>query len=303
MEEKEPGFGECTQLHARITARNSPSQCSVNNKEATVHKLPRGSRSQGTPETVLRCMKCFKCHLKYHVAKDCSQNANSTRVIAIDQVTTSNVEYCVCVRVLTTEEETEQNSVSNTGPTYKVNVVIEGLQFRALVGNGSQISLVRTEMLAKLKERNNWTLEECKSKTTKMIFPPQGACGSELRAKKIVFLSVMLEVTGKSLYIPCYVVDSTRPLWQGAVKNCGLVFGTNVIVGFEIQLVHENGTAMQPVSMNTEIVDSPTEKVTRLVLSGVIRIGPRMTKCVKARVVQAGGMNTSDQISRSLESK
>ena len=134
--------------------------------------------------------------------------------------------------------------------------------------NGSQISLLRTEMLPKLKELNNWTLEECKSKTFKMISQPQGAGGSELGAKKIVFLSVMLEATGRSLCIPCYVVDSTRPLRQGAVKNCGLVLGTNAIVGFGVQLVHENGTAVQPVSRNTGIVDSPTEKVTRSVLSG-----------------------------------
>ena len=30
-------------------------------------------------------------------------------------------------------------------------------------------------------------------------------------------------------------------------------------------------------------------------LSGVTRIGPRITKRIKARVVQAGGINTSDQ--------
>ena len=176
-----------------------------------------------------------------------------------------------------------------------MNVVVEGLQSRALVDNGSQISLVHTEMLPKLKGLNNWTLEECKSKTSKMISQSQGAGGSGLGAKKIVFLSVMQEATGKSLCIPCYVVDSTRPLWQGAVKNCGLVLGTNATVGFGIQLVHENGTVVQPVSRNTGIVDSPTEKVTRLVLSGVTRIGPRMTRRVKARVVQAGGINTSDQ--------
>ena len=150
-------------------------------------------------------------------------------------------------------------------------------------------------MLPKLKELNNWTLEKCKNKTSKMISQPQGAGGSELGAKKIVFLSVMLEATGKSLCIPCYAVDSTRPLLQGAVKNCGLVLDTNAVVRFGIQLVHENGTAEQPVSRNTGIVDSPTEKVTRLVLSGVTRIGPRMTKRVKARVVQAGGISTLDQ--------
>ena len=123
---------------------------------------------------------------------------------------------------------------------------------------------------------------------------PQGAGGSELGAKRIVLLSVTLEATGKSLHIPCYVVDSTRPLWQGAVRNCGLVLGTNAIGKFGIKLVHANGTAVQPVNGNADLVDSATETVARLVLCGLTRIGPRMTKCVKVKVVQTSGADTSD---------
>ena len=75
-------------LQARITARNLPSQGCENNKEAITRKLPGGSRSQETPETIVRHMKCFKCHQKGHVTEDCPQNANSARVIAVDQETT-----------------------------------------------------------------------------------------------------------------------------------------------------------------------------------------------------------------------
>ena len=134
-------------------------------------------------------------------------------------------------------------------------------------------------------------MEECKSKTSKVASQPLGAGGTELGAKKIVRISVSLEATGKSLQIPCYVVDSTKPLWQGAVKNCGLVLGTNAIVGFGIQLVHTNGTTVQPVSGNAESVERATDMVTRVVLTGVTRTGPRETKHVKAKVVQTSGTN------------
>ena len=70
------------------------------------------------------------------------------------------------------------------------------------------------------------------------------------------------------------IVDSTRPLWQGAVKNCGLVLGTNAIIGFGIQLVHANGITIQPVDGNSKSTEITTGKVMRVVLSQVTRMGP-----------------------------
>ena len=149
-------------------------------------------------------------------------------------------------------------------------------------------------------------MEECKSKTSKVVSQPLGAGGTELGAKKVVLISLTLEATGKSLHIPCYVVDSTRSLWQGAVKNCGLVLGTNAIVGFGFQLVYENGMTI-PVAGNVESVECAVEKVTRVVLSEVTRIGPRETKCVKAKVVQISGTDdtqpAADLRNRSHKSK
>ena len=269
-----------------------------NNIEANVtQKRPSSGRQNhhGSVEMQLKNIKCFKCHKKGHVAKDCSQTVNSTRVIAAEE-TTSDEECWIHVRVLTTESTLEQTAVSNTGPTYKANVVVEGLKSRALLDNGSQISLVRTEMLPKLKEINNWSMEECKSKTSKMVSQPLGAGGNELEARKIVLLSVTLEATGKSLLIPCYVVDSTRPLWKGAVRNCGLVLGTNAMVGFGIELVHTNGMTVQPVYRDSELVEPAKKNVTRVVLSGVTRIGPQETKFVRVNMVQSGGINEPPQV-------
>ena len=101
----------------------------------------------------LKKIKCLKFHKKGYVTKDCSQIVKSTRVIVAEE-TTSDEECWICVRVLTAESMLKQTAVSNTGPTYKVNVVVEAFKSRILLDNGLQISLVRTGMLPKLKEIN-----------------------------------------------------------------------------------------------------------------------------------------------------
>ena len=241
-------------------------------------------RQSASAEMQLKNVKCFKCHKKGHLAKNCLQEGNTTRVIVIEREAASDEECWIRVGVLTAKSGSEQTAISNTGPTYKVDINVEGLKSRALVDNGSQISLVRTEMLPKLK-LNGWSMEDCKRKTSKIVSQPLGAGGSELGAKKVAVISVTLEATGKSLHIPCYVVDSARPLWQGTVKNCGLVLGTNAMIGFGMQLVHINGTTVQPSFGNSELIEpTTTENVTRVVLSGVTRLGPKETKFAKAKV-------------------
>ena len=42
-------------------------------------------------------------------------------------------------------------------------------------------------------------------------------------------LEVVIEATGIKLTVPCYVIDSTKPVWQGDVNNCGMIMGTNAL--------------------------------------------------------------------------
>ena len=65
-------------------------------------------------------------------------------------------------------------------------------------------------------------MEGCKQNAVSNTAQSQGSGDSELGVKRIVLLSVTLETTGKTLHIPCYVVDSTTLLWQGAIRNCGI---------------------------------------------------------------------------------
>ena len=98
-------------------------------------------------------MKCFKCHQKGHLAAKCPNKQlpnESTR-----RITTASGDEAeeLWVRIVTTDQKTVTNQTSDidtVGPTYKADVTVEGLKTRALIDNGSQVSLVRTEMLPKL---------------------------------------------------------------------------------------------------------------------------------------------------------
>ena len=75
-----------------------------------------------------------------------------------------------------------------------------------------------------------------------------GAEGSVLGATALVNLKVVIEVTGKSLKMPCYVIDSTKPVRKGDAKNCGMFMGSNALVGFQFRILHANGIKVLPVN-------------------------------------------------------
>ena len=61
---------------------------------------------------------------------------------------------------------------------------------------------------------------------------PVGANGTELGVVALVTLKVSIEGTDITLQVPCYVLNSNKPLWNGELWNCGLVLGTNCLEKF-----------------------------------------------------------------------
>ena len=324
--------GATTKIRTRSAV--SPAREPSRDDEGVTRKARSSWQVYGPPEATLKNVKCFKCHRKGHIAAKCPKLLSSGQ--SIRRITTAEEdeaeEMWVRVGVVTTDKEKVVDEVRNvniTGPTYKVDVTVEGLKTRALIDNGSQVSLVCTEMLPRLREINNWTMEECKKKTHPMVSQPVGAGGQVLGARKIVVLSVMTDASGKSISVPCYVLDSGKPLWQGTLRNCGLVLGTNAITALGMKVLHSNGEVVQPDSGTCEepvqemhLSEEPTEtspdhsempesaegmngedsqpnhksterleQATRVILSQVVHLGPRQTKDVKVEVQQPAGMS------------
>jgi len=108
------------------------------------------------------------------------------------------------------------------GSVYKVDVIIGGVPTRALVDSGSQVCNVREQLLPYIKEKQNWSVSYCLVQHLAFDTQPIGAEGSPLGAKALVKLQVVVEITGSSLEIPCYVMDSSKPIWKGEVRNCSM---------------------------------------------------------------------------------
>ena len=53
------------------------------------------------------------------------------------------------------------------------------------------------------------------------------------------------------------MIDSTKPVWKGDAKNCGMIMGSNALVAFQFRILHANGIeVLQVNSANSLAVDS-----------------------------------------------
>ena len=145
---------------------------------------------------------------------------------------------------------------------YKVDVTIHGVPTRALMDSGSQVCIVRKQLLPIVKDKCNWSLSDCLVHNLPLNnLPPNnqpvGAEGSVLGATALVNLEVVVESTGKSLKVPCYVIDSTKPVWRGDANNCGMIMGSNAFVAFQFRILHANGIEILPVNSVKLLVVDP----------------------------------------------
>lgn len=186
-------------------------------------------------------------------------------------------------RVLSTSKSDNQNNSSESlivGPTYKVNVTVDGVKTCALLDHGSQVTIVRQQLLPMVKEKQQWTMDNCVERTVPLKSQPVGATGQELGADGIAVLDILMETTGKTCPIPCYVLDSTRPLWSGELEDCGVLMGTNALVQHGFTVKHSNGTEVEPKIKGSENAITVVKTID-VTLRETVHLKPHQTKIVK----------------------
>ena len=100
------------------------------------------------------------------------------------------------------------NVLSLRGFAYKVVVQVEGVRTRALIDSGAQVTLVRSQMLPRIKEKRGWSIEKCHSHNRPLEQQPIGAAGEPLGADSMVVLNIQVEATRVTKEVLCFALDS-----------------------------------------------------------------------------------------------
>ena len=212
-------------------------------------------------EASMQHIKCFKCKLKGHMAKDCpgvSQRpgANVIESEPIPEVSEEHTDPWL--RTVSNGSEIEVDEVPIRGPTYKAEVTVDNVKTRALLDHGPQVSIVRRELLPNVRETQGWTKEQYQTRNLKLSRQPVAANGTELGVVALVKLKVTVEGTDKTLQVPCYVLSSDKPLWKGELWNCGLVLGTNCLEKLGFSITHPNGRMVRPTEKEITTLNTNT---------------------------------------------
>jgi len=219
-----------------------------NSKDSSQRKSSTG-KSTLLGEASMQHIKCYKCKAKGHMARDCPEvsqkpGANVIESEPIQEVSEENTDPWL--RTVSAGSGIEVDEVPTRGPTCKANITVDNVKTRALLDHGAQVSIVRRELLPKVRETQGWTKEQYQTRNLKLDRQPIGANGTELGVVALVKLEVSVEGTDKTLQVPCYVLNSNKPLWKGELWNCGLVLGTNCLEKFGFSITHPNGQMVRP---------------------------------------------------------
>jgi len=239
-------------------------------------------------EMSMKGVRCFKCQKTGHLAKNCtgSKVKSSFRVGvdcpgAIEEIESRvDKDDELWLRTIVAEPDIEilALQVAMKGPTYKIDIVVDGIRTRALLDSGAQVSLARQQLLPHIKQKNNWSLEQCRQRNLKLDGQPLGAGGESLGAKGVVSLQVTIESTNVTECVPCYILESSKPIWKGELQNCCLILGTNAMEELGYRIIDRNG---QPVLSNKHLESTVVRQV---VLSHTLRLGPQQTRVARVEL-------------------
>ena len=71
------------------------------------------------------------------------------------------------------------------------------------------------------------------------------------------------------------MLESSKPIWQGDLYNCGLILGTNALVSLGFVVSHSNGIVIEPTG---DVKRESVARVFQIVLTRDLHVGPFQTR-------------------------
>ena len=59
-------------------------------------------------------------------------------------------------------------------------------------------------------------------------------------------LQIMMTECEKQHQVPCYVLESSKPIWNGELKNYDMLLGTNVLSDLRFCIINNDGSKVIP---------------------------------------------------------
>ena len=101
-------------------------------------------------EMSMRRVKCFNCNQKGHLAKMCPLPRKSMKRVTVNPDDSPADPWFRGVFILGVTNEKCQ--VSSKEPVYKVDIIVGGVPTRGLLDHGAQVTLVRQQLLPRVRE-------------------------------------------------------------------------------------------------------------------------------------------------------
>ena len=193
--------------------------------------------------------QCHNCHRFGHIAKFCwdkqkrgaeapgKQKDSKTRLVSVDELSDRELEQELSKRRLEKEQQLASASAESSvnvvtgavGPSYWLQVTVEGLPVSALVDTGSQSTIISRSLLHKVfkhLKKNGKALPTLEHPCTK--FKGKGGHAIGVTAQVLFTLAV----DGKSTAVPVFVQPDSE-------QEC--LLGSNVLPALGISVVRANG--------------------------------------------------------------
>ena len=131
-------------------------------------------------------------------------------------------------------------------------------------------------------------MEQYQQRNLELDRQPVGASGEALGVMGVMVLKLTIEGNNTTFNVPCHVLQSSKPLWNGDVYDCALVLGTNALETLGFRITNPNGEMVSPIGKRCQSAEvqavelEDADAKVHVVLDQQLRLGPFQSKIVKA---------------------